>query len=71
MPTEAEIAAHIALIDAAIDALVSGRIKSYRIGRRTFTRYSLSDLMGLRKMYNDMLIATPTEEVTVYDDTDI
>ena len=71
MPTEAEIAAHIALIDAAIDALVSGRVKSYRIGRRTFTRYSLAGLMSLRKMYTGELNATPVEEVTVYDDTDI
>ena len=71
MPTEAEIAAHIALIDAAIDALVSGRIKSYRIGRRTFTRYSLADLMGLRKMYKASLLTTPVEEITVFDDTDV
>lgn len=71
MPTEAEIEAHIALIDAAIDALVSGRIKSYRIGRRSFTRHSLSDLVGLRKMYADSLNAVPVEEIAVYDDTDI
>ena len=71
MPTEAEIEAHIALIDAAIDALVSGRVKSYRIGRRTFTRYSLTELMSLRKMYTDSLHATPVEEISVYDDTDV
>lgn len=71
MPTPAEIEAHIALIDTAIMLLVTGRVKSYTIGRRTFTRYSLIEMRGIRQMYVDMLSSVPVEEISVYDDTDL
>lgn len=69
--TEAEIQAQIDLIHAAIAALVSGRVKTYTIGRRRFERYGLGELRGMLKYYQDLMESIPTEVVTVYDDTDI
>lgn len=69
--TEAEIQAHIDLIDAAIDALVTRKVLQYRIGERMFRFYDLPALQKLRAHYEDMMTAIPAEEATIYDDPDI
>jgi len=70
--TEAEIQVLITACDTAIVDLLSGKVRSYRIGRRQFTRHSLSELRALRKYYKeDLMQSIPCEEVTVFDDEDV
>ena len=69
--TEAQILAQIALVQAALDALTSRKVKRYRIGERSFEFYDLPALMKLLEYYQGLIESIPVEEVTVYDDTDV
>jgi len=69
-PTEAEILAKIALIEAAVDALATGKLQRYRIGEREFERYELSQLIDLLGYYQKQLQAIPAEYTNVFDDPD-
>ncbi len=69
--TEAELLVLIAAVDAAIAALISRKVKRYKIGERMFEFYDIPALFAIRKGYSGLIESIPCEEATVFDDPDI
>lgn len=53
-PTDVEL---LTAVNAAILSLVTGKIKSYSIGDRSFTRYDLAELRTLRDVLKSNVAA--------------